>query len=103
MQLEADAELYAAQQQAEAVKITADADAYATIKTAEAAAQQTKVIAQAIADNGKPAIDYDILKRQVEAIGVLASSDNAKTIVLPTDVTKTIGALSALQDLVKSN
>ncbi|MDB4491091.1 SPFH/Band 7/PHB domain protein [Luminiphilus sp.] len=103
VQLEADAELYAAQQQAEAVKITADADAYATIKTAEAAAQQTKVIAQAIADNGKPAIDYDILKRQVEAIGVLASSDNAKTIVLPTDVTKTIGALSALQDLVKSN
>lgn len=103
VQLEADAELYAAQQQAEAVRITADADAYATIKTAEAAAQQTKVIAQAIADNGEPAIDYDILKRQVEAIGVLASSDNAKTIVLPTDVTKTIGALSALQDLVKSN
>ncbi|WOJ95128.1 SPFH domain-containing protein [Congregibacter variabilis] len=103
VQLEADAELYAAQKQAEAVKITADADAYATVKTAEAAAQQTKVIATAIADNGKPAIDYDILKRQVEAIGVLAASDNAKTIVLPTDVTKTVGALAGLQDLLKSS
>jgi len=103
VQLEADAQLYAAQQQAEAVKVTADAQAYATIKTAQAAAEQTKVIAQAIADNGKPAIDYDILKRQVEAIGVLAASDNAKTIVLPTDVTKTIGALSGLQELLRSN
>lgn len=103
VQLEADAELYAAQRQAEAVKVTADADAYATVKTAQAAAQQTKVIAQAIADNGKPAIDYDILKRQVDAIGVLAASDNAKTIVLPTDVTKTVGSLAGIQDLLKSN
>ena len=103
VQLEADAELYAAQQQAEAVKVTADAQAYATIKTAQAAAEQTKLIAQAIADNGKPAIDYDILKRQVEAIGVLAASNNAKTIVLPTDVTKTIGALSGIQDLLRSS
>lgn len=103
VQLEADAELYAAEKQAEAVKLTADADAYATVKAAQAAAQQTKVIAQAIADNGKPAIDYDILKRQVDAIGVLAASENAKTIVLPTDVTKTVGSLAGLQDLLKSS
>ncbi len=103
VQLEADAQLYAAQQQAEAVKVTADADAYATIKTADAAAEQTKVIAQAIAQDGKPAIDYDILKRQIEAIGVLAASDNTKTIVLPTDVTKTIGSLAGLQELLKSS
>ena len=103
VQLEADAQLYAAQQQAEAVKVTADANAYATIKTADAAAEQTKVIAQAIAQDGKPAIDYDILKRQIEAIGVLAASDNTKTIVLPTDVTKTIGSLAGLQELLKSS
>lgn len=103
VQLEADAELYAAEKQAEAVKLTADADAYATVKAAQAAAQQTKVIAQAIADDGKPAIDYDILKRQVDAIGVLAASENAKTIVLPTDVTKTVGSLAGLQELLKSS
>ncbi|GAB5414275.1 MAG: SPFH domain-containing protein [Congregibacter sp.] len=103
VQLEADAQLYAAEKQAEAVKLTADADAYATVKAAQAAAEQTKVIAQAIADNGKPAIDYDILKRQVDAIGVLAASENAKTIVLPTDVTKTVGSLAGLQDLLKSS
>lgn len=102
VQLEADADLYAATKAAEAVRVTADADAYATVKTANATAEQTTLIAKAISDNGKPAIDYDILKRQVEAIGVLAASDNAKTIVLPTDVTKTVGSLSAIQELLRS-
>ena len=68
------------------------------VKKAEADAEQTKVIAEAISNNGQPAIDFEILKRQVEAIGNLASSDNAKTIVLPTDVTKTVGGLATLQD-----
>jgi regulator of protease activity HflC (stomatin/prohibitin superfamily) len=90
--------LYEATKQAEAIKLTADAEAYAVVKKAEADAEQTKVIAEAISNNGQPAIDFEILKRQVEAIGNLASSNNAKTIVLPTDVTKTVGGLAALQD-----
>ncbi|MEL0315913.1 MAG: SPFH domain-containing protein [Halieaceae bacterium] len=98
VELEADAQLYEATKQAEAIKLTADAEAYAVVKKAEADAEQTKVIAQAISNNGQPAIDFEILKRQVEAIGNLASSDNAKTIVLPTDVTKTVGGLATLQD-----
>ena len=96
--LEADAQLYEATKQAEAIKLTADAEAYAVVKKAEADAEQTKVIADAISNNGQPAIDFEILKRQVEAIGNLASSNNAKTIVLPTDVTKTVGGLATLQD-----
>jgi len=98
VELEADAQLYEAMKQAEAIKLTADAEAYAVVKKAEADAEQTKVIAEAISNNGQPAIDFEILKRQVEAIGNLASSSNAKTIVLPTDVTKTVGGLAALQD-----
>jgi regulator of protease activity HflC (stomatin/prohibitin superfamily) len=98
VELEADAQLYEATKQAEAIKLTADAEAYAVVKKAEADAEQTKVIAEAISNNGQPAIDFEILKRQVEAIGNLASSNNAKTIVLPTDVTKTVGGLAALQD-----
>ncbi len=98
VELEADAQLYEATKQAEAIKLTADAEAYAVVKKAEADAEQTKVIAEAISNNGQPAIDFEILKRQVEAIGNLASSDNAKTIVLPTDVTKTVGGLATLQD-----
>jgi len=98
VELEADAQLYEAMKQAEAIKLTADAEAYAVVKKAEADAEQTKVIAEAISNNGQPAIDFEILKRQVEAIGNLASSSNAKTIVLPTDVTKTVGGLATLQD-----
>ena len=98
VELEADAQLYEATKQAEAIKLTADAEAYAVVKKAEADAEQTKVIAEAISNNGQPAVDFEILKRQVEAIGNLASSSNAKTIVLPTDVTKTVGGLATLQD-----
>jgi regulator of protease activity HflC (stomatin/prohibitin superfamily) len=101
VELEADAELYEAKQKAEAVKLAADAEAYSVIKKAEADAEQTRMVAEAIAQNGQPAIDFEILKRQVDAIAKLASSDNTKTIVLPTDVTKTIGALSGLQELLK--
>ena len=98
VELQADGELYEAQKNAEAIKLTADAEAYAVIKKAEADAEQTRVIAEAISQDGQPAIDFEILKRQVEAIGLLASSDNTKTIVLPSDVTKTIGGLAGLQE-----
>ena len=101
VELQADGELYEAQKNAEAIKLTADAEAYAVIKKAEADAEQTRMIAEAISQDGQPAIDFEILKRQVEAIGLLASSDNTKTIVLPSDVTKTIGGLAGLQEALK--
>lgn len=101
IELQADGELYEAQKNAEAIKLTADAEAYAVIKKAEADAEQTRVIAEAISQEGQPAIDFEILKRQVEAIGLLASSDNSKTIVLPSDVTKTIGGLAGLQEALR--
>jgi len=44
-------------------------------------------------------VDFEILKRQVDAIGRMAASENTKTIVLPSDVTKTIGGLSTLGEL----
>lgn len=99
VELAADAQLYEAQKQAEAVRIQADAEAYSVRVKAEADAEQTRVVAAAIADNGQPAIDFEILKRQVDAISELAGSDNSKTLILPTDVTRTIGSLSALTDL----
>ena len=101
VELQADGELYEAQKNAEAIKLTADAEAYAVIKKAEADAEQTRMIAEAISQDGQPAIDFEVLKRQVEAIGLLASSDNTKTIVLPSDVTKTIGGLAGLQEALR--
>jgi len=100
VELNADAQLYQAQRSAEAIRVTADAEAYSVRISAEAEAEQTRVIATAISENGQPAVDFEILKRQVDAIGMLASSENSKTIVLPTDVTKAIGSLALLKDLV---
>lgn len=102
VQLEADAQLYEATKEAEAVRLTADAEAYAVIKKAEADAEQTRMIAEAIANNGQPAVDFEILKRQVDSIARLAASGNAKTIVLPTDVTRTLGGLASLQEVLRS-
>ena len=101
VQLEADAMLYDADKKAEAIKLTADAEAYAVVKKADADAQQTSLIAEAIARNGQPAVEFEILKRQVDAIAKIASSDNTKTIVLPSDVTKTLGSLAGLQEMFK--
>jgi regulator of protease activity HflC (stomatin/prohibitin superfamily) len=74
-QLEADAELYTAQKQAEAKRTLADADAYATT-----------IIAEAINKNGESAIEFEIKKRQVDAVGELSKSTNSKIIVLPNDI-----------------
>ena len=96
VELSADAELYEAEKKAEAIRITADADAYAVRVKAEADAAQTTVVAAAIADNGQPAVNYEIAKRQVLALTELASSENSKTIVLPTNITETLGSITAL-------
>ncbi len=98
IELNADAQLYEAQKDADAVKVQADADAYAIRIKAEAQAQQTRMIADAISDNGQPAIDFEILKQQVQAISQIASSSNAKTLIVPSDVTKTLGSLEVVID-----
>ena len=46
-------------------------------------------------------VEFEIAKRQVDAIGTLASSENAKTIVIPTDVTAAIGSLSSILEVIK--
>lgn len=102
VELQAEAQLYEAQKQAEAVMVAADAEAYRLRIEAEATAEQTKLIAEAISNDGKPAVDYDVLKRQVDAIASLASSDNSKILVVPTDVTKTLGSISSFQEILKS-
>lgn len=80
-ELAADAEFYTAQKLADARRITADAEAYAT-----------ETIAKAIANNGEHAIKFEVVKRQVDAMAKVASSDNAKIIVVPSDLADAFGA-----------
>ena len=98
VELKADAELYEAQKQAEAVKVQADADAYAVKIKAEADAEQTRLIAEAIKNDGQPAINYELMKRQVDGLAEVASSNQTKTLVVPTDITKALGTLELFLD-----
>jgi regulator of protease activity HflC (stomatin/prohibitin superfamily) len=100
IELEADAKLYAAQREADGVRVTADAAAYAVEAAARADAEQTRQLARAIAEDGRGAVEFEIMKRQVAALGALAASPNSKTIVVPTNVTGVLGAVQTLLDQV---
>ena len=96
IELKAEAELFKSEKEADAVRILAEADAFAVVTKAKADADQTTLIAEAIAKNGQPAVEFEIAKRQVEAIGTLGTSDNSKTVILPSEATAALGTLSAL-------
>lgn len=96
VELAAEAKLFEAQKEAEALRVTADAEAYAVRVKANADAEQVRLLAASIADEGQPAVDFEVLKRQVDAFGRLAASDNAKTVIVPTDVTGVIGSLQLI-------
>jgi len=72
VELNADAELYAAQQTAKARRVEADAEAYAT-----------EVVAEAIAKNGLEAAQYQVALKQVEAIAKVGEGNGKQTVLLP--------------------
>lgn len=92
VQLEADAELYKAQKESEAEKVRADAQAYAI-----------KIVAESIKENGQEAINFELAKRQVDAMSNIAAGNNTKTILIPTDATKSLGGLAAALDMLKGD
>ncbi len=98
VELAADAQFYQAKKIADAVRVEADAKAYSVKVQAEADAEQTRLIAEAIKADGQPAINFELMKRQVDSIAQLASSNQTKTLVLPTDITKTLGSLEVLME-----
>jgi regulator of protease activity HflC (stomatin/prohibitin superfamily) len=102
IELAADAKLYEAQKEADAVRVQAEADAYAVEVKARADAAQTRLLADAIADRGQPAVDFEILKRQVDAMGQLAASDSTKSLILPTDITGVLGAFKVVADNLRN-
>ena len=50
--------------------------------------------------NGQPAADFEIRKRQVQAISDLAYSKGTRTLVLPAEVAGVLGSLDTLVKLV---
>jgi len=87
VELNADAELYAAQQKAKARRISADAEAYAT-----------SAVAKAIAENGLEAAQYQVALKQVEALTAVGQGSGKQTIILPASA---IDAFSAAFNMLK--
>jgi regulator of protease activity HflC (stomatin/prohibitin superfamily) len=102
VELSAEGQLYSAQKVAEAVRIAADAEAYAIKVKAEATAEQTRMISEAINNGGQSAINFDILQRQVTALAQVAASNNTKTVIMPTDITRALGSLELLAQTIGS-
>jgi len=90
-QLHADAQLYTAQKNAEARRVLADAEAYATTQ-----------VGTAIQSNGQPAVDFEIMKQQISSIAEIAKSPNTKLLVIPTDITKSLGGLAVLLETIRT-
>ena len=61
------------------------------------------MVASAINEDGQSAIDFEIMKRQVDGITQLASSNQTKTLIVPSDVTKALGTLEVLMDGIKKD
>ena len=80
VELQADAELYAARQRAEARRLEADAEAYAT-----------KAVAEAIAETGLAAAQYQVALKQVEALKSLGSGAGQQTVIVPAAALEAFG------------
>jgi regulator of protease activity HflC (stomatin/prohibitin superfamily) len=99
--LRAEGEKQAKILQAEGEREAAFRTAEGRERSAEAEAMATRVVADAIAANGSQAINYFIAQKYTEAVGMFATSPNAKTILFPIEATQLIGTLGGIGELVR--
>ena len=86
IRVEADALFYKAQKEAEAIRVTAEAQAWA-LSTKGASLE---------AEGAKFAQQSEILRAQVDALQSLGGADNAKIVVIPSDLVQTAAGLAQL-------
>ena len=87
--------------EAEGRKEAAFRDAEARERSAQAEAAATKAVSDAIEGGSVQAINYFIAQKYVEAIGLFATSPNAKTILFPVEATQLMGTLGGIGQLAK--
>ena len=87
--------------QAEGRREAAFRDAEARERAALAEAEATRVVSEAIATSGTQALNYFIAQKYTEAVGMFATSPNAKTILFPVEATQLIGTVGGIGELVK--
>src|SRR5580765_6354967 len=87
--------------EAEGRREAAFRDAEARERAAQAEATATKLVSDAIEGGSAQAINYFIAQKYVEAVGMFATSPNAKTILFPVEATQLMGTLGGISELTK--
>ena len=87
--------------EAEGRKEAAFRDAEARERSAQAEANATTMVSDAIKSGSAQAINYFIAQKYVDAVGLFATSPNAKTILFPVEATQLIGTLGGIGQLAK--
>ena len=87
--------------EAEGRREAAFRDAEARERSAEAEAKATELVSTAIENGSSQAINYFIAQKYVEAIGLFATSPNAKTILFPIEASALVGSLGGIGELAK--
>ena len=88
--------------EAEGRREAAFRDAEAREREAEAEAKATTFVSEAIARGDVNAINYFVAQKYVEAFGKLASSPQAKTVIVPADFAGITGSVAGIGELIKS-
>ncbi len=89
--------------EAEGRKEAAFRDAEARERSAEAEAKATTDVSEAIARGNVQAVNYFVAQKYVEAFGKLASSPNAKTVIIPAEMGSLVGSIAGIAELVSAN
>jgi regulator of protease activity HflC (stomatin/prohibitin superfamily) len=99
--LRAEGEKQSAILSAEGAREAAFREAEARERAAQAEANATKSVSDAIEGGSTQAINYFIAQKYVEAIGMFATSPNAKTILFPLEATQLMGTLGGIAEVAK--
>ena len=85
--------------EAEGRRQAAFLDAQAREREASAEAKATDVVSEAIGNGNVQAINYFIAQKYTEALGQIAASPNAKTVMIPLEASNVLGAVAGIAEL----
>ncbi len=90
-------------QEATGRRAAAFLDAEAREREAKAEAQATTVVSKAVANGDVQALNYFVAQKYTDALGQLASSANAKTIMVPLEAGSLIGSVAGISEIVRES
>jgi len=99
--LKAEGEKQAVVLNAEAQKEAAFREAEGRERLAQAEAKATDMVSQAISNGNIQAINYFVAQKYVEALGLIASADNQKVILMPLEAASIIGSIAGVSEIAK--